>query len=96
MSPQEILGLIAEAAGTKMYESKKEAAMKTIEKKQAKVEEIQKVTVRVCGRTCCSVLCPLFSVSFSLPSALLPTLSTRRLSDTQHPDSFPSLSRSRS
>mmetsp|Transcript_6733 Transcript_6733/g.15727 ORF Transcript_6733/g.15727 Transcript_6733/m.15727 type:complete len:1178 (-) Transcript_6733:176-3709(-) len=43
MSPQEILGLIAEAAGTKMYESKKEAAMKTIEKKQAKVEEIQKI-----------------------------------------------------
>ena len=34
MAPMEILGLIAEAAGTKMYESKKEAAQKTIEKKQ--------------------------------------------------------------
>jgi len=43
MAPMEILGLIAEAAGTKMYESKKEAALKTIEKKQAKVEEIQKI-----------------------------------------------------
>mmetsp|Transcript_25105 Transcript_25105/g.59524 ORF Transcript_25105/g.59524 Transcript_25105/m.59524 type:complete len:1178 (-) Transcript_25105:240-3773(-) len=43
MSPQEILGLIAEAAGTKMYEAKKDAAIKTIEKKQAKVEEIQKI-----------------------------------------------------
>ena len=43
MAPMEILGLIAEAAGTKMYETKKEAALKTIEKKQAKVEEIQKI-----------------------------------------------------
>jgi len=43
MAPMEILGLIAEAAGTKMYESKKDAALKTIEKKQAKVEEIQKI-----------------------------------------------------
>lgn len=43
MAPKEILGLVAEAAGTKMYESKKEAAIKTIEKKQAKVEEINKI-----------------------------------------------------
>ncbi|EKX44205.1 condensin subunit, structural maintenance of chromosome protein 2, SMC2 [Guillardia theta CCMP2712] len=43
MSPQEILGLIAEAAGTKMYESKKEAALKTIEKKETKLEEIQRI-----------------------------------------------------
>ncbi len=43
MSPMELLGLIAEAAGTKMYEAKKDAALKTIEKKQAKVEEIHKV-----------------------------------------------------
>jgi len=43
MGPMEVLGLIAEAAGTKMYESKKEAAMKTIEKKQAKVEEINSI-----------------------------------------------------
>ena len=43
MSPIELLGLIAEAAGTKMYEAKKDAALKTIEKKQAKVEEIHKV-----------------------------------------------------
>jgi structural maintenance of chromosome 2 len=43
MSPMEILGLIAETAGTKMYESKKDAAVKTIEKKQAKVEEINQI-----------------------------------------------------
>ena len=41
MAPLEILGLIAEAAGTKMYETKKEAAQKTIEKKQAKVAKTQ-------------------------------------------------------
>ena len=34
MKPPEILGLIEEAAGTRMYEAKKVAAQKTIEKKQ--------------------------------------------------------------
>jgi structural maintenance of chromosome 2 len=43
MKPPEILGLIEEAAGTRMYESKKIAAQKTIEKKQEKVGEISKV-----------------------------------------------------
>jgi structural maintenance of chromosome 2 len=43
MKPPEILGLIEEAAGTRMYESKKIAAQKTIEKKQEKVAEISKV-----------------------------------------------------
>lgn len=43
MKPPEILGLLEEAAGTRMFQSKKEAALKTIEKKQAKVEEIDKV-----------------------------------------------------
>lgn len=43
MKPPEILGMLEEAAGTRMYESKKEAALKTLEKKQVKVEEINKV-----------------------------------------------------
>lgn len=43
MKPPEILGLIEEAAGTRMYEAKKVAAQKTIEKKQDKVTEISKV-----------------------------------------------------
>ena len=43
MKPPEILGLLEEAAGTKMYETKKQAAMRTLDKKQVKVEEINKV-----------------------------------------------------
>lgn len=43
MRPPEILGLIEEAAGTKMYESKKQVALRTLEKKQVKVEEINRV-----------------------------------------------------
>lgn len=43
MKPPEILGMLEEAAGTRMYESKKEAALRTLDKKQVKVEEINKV-----------------------------------------------------
>lgn len=43
MKPPEILGLLEEAAGTKMYETKRQAALRTLEKKQVKVEEINKV-----------------------------------------------------
>ncbi len=43
MKPQEILGMIEEAAGTRMFESKKLAAIKLIEKKEGKVDEIKKV-----------------------------------------------------
>ena len=35
--------MIEEAAGTKMYESKKQQAQKTIEKKDAKLKEINDV-----------------------------------------------------
>ncbi|KAL2540043.1 Structural maintenance of chromosomes protein 2-1 [Abeliophyllum distichum] len=35
MKPPEILSMLEEAAGTRMYESKKEAALKTLEKKQS-------------------------------------------------------------
>lgn len=40
MKPPEVLSMIEEAAGTKMYENKKEGALRTMEKKQRKVEEI--------------------------------------------------------
>ena len=37
--------MLEEAAGTRMYETKKEAALRTLEKKQVKVAEIEKVLV---------------------------------------------------
>lgn len=43
MKPPEILSMIEEAAGTRMFETKKQAALKTIEKKQQKVDEITRV-----------------------------------------------------
>lgn len=36
MKPHEILGMVEEAAGTRMYETKRVAALKTIDKKQTK------------------------------------------------------------
>ena len=35
--------MLEEAAGTRMYETKKDAALKTLEKKQTKVDEIDKL-----------------------------------------------------
>ncbi|XP_069623040.1 structural maintenance of chromosomes protein 2 isoform X1 [Ranitomeya imitator] len=43
MKPPEILAMIEEAAGTRMYECKKLAAQKTIEKKEVKLKEIQTI-----------------------------------------------------
>jgi structural maintenance of chromosome 2 len=43
MKPNEILGMVEEAAGTRMYETKRVAALKTIEKKQMKVDELNSV-----------------------------------------------------
>lgn len=43
MKPVEILGMIEEAAGTRMFENKKSAALKTLEKKATKVLEIERV-----------------------------------------------------
>lgn len=43
MKPHEILGMVEEAAGTRMYETKRVAAIKTIDKKQAKVDELNAV-----------------------------------------------------
>ncbi|EAU83424.2 nuclear condensin complex protein [Coprinopsis cinerea okayama7 len=41
MRPQEILGMVEEAAGTRMFEERKEKALKTMKKKEKKVEELQ-------------------------------------------------------
>nr|CAG4715753.1 unnamed protein product [Naegleria fowleri] len=43
MKPIEILGMIEEAAGTRMFEVKKNQAQKTIQKKDQKLEEIAKL-----------------------------------------------------
>jgi len=39
MRPPEILGLIEEAAGTRMYEERKDKARKTMTKKEKRVQE---------------------------------------------------------
>lgn len=46
MKPPEILAMIEEAAGTRMFEEKKGKALKTIQKKDQKLDEITSV--------CCS------------------------------------------
>ena len=43
MKPPEILAMIEEAAGTRMYEAKKQQALKTIEKKEEKIKEINDI-----------------------------------------------------
>ena len=43
MKPHEILGMVEEAAGTRMYETKRLAALKTIDKKQLKLDELNAV-----------------------------------------------------
>ena len=40
MRPQEILGLVEEAAGTRMFEERKDKAKKTMSKKEKRVQEI--------------------------------------------------------
>ncbi|XP_022817929.1 structural maintenance of chromosomes protein 2-like [Spodoptera litura] len=43
MKPPEILSMVEEAAGTRMYETKKQAAEKTIERKDAKLRELNEI-----------------------------------------------------
>lgn len=43
MKPNEILGMVEEAAGTRMYETKRVAALSTIDKKQLKLDQINSV-----------------------------------------------------
>ncbi|XP_009958853.1 PREDICTED: structural maintenance of chromosomes protein 2, partial [Leptosomus discolor] len=51
MKPPEILAMVEEAAGTRMYECKKTIAQKTIEKKEDKLKNIQKVLDEEIGPT---------------------------------------------
>lgn len=44
MKPPEILSMVEESAGTKMYENKRSLAQKTMDKKDAKVQEITTVS----------------------------------------------------
>lgn len=44
MKPQEILAMIEEAAGTRMFEERKEKALDTIAKKESKLTEITDVS----------------------------------------------------
>ena len=46
MKPKEILGLIEEAAGTRMFENKKLTSLKVMERKQAKVDEINSILAK--------------------------------------------------
>ena len=48
----QILSMIEEAAGTRMYESKRASAQKTIEKKDSKLKEIDVVSIKL--RTYCN------------------------------------------
>ena len=66
MKPPEILGMLEEAAGTRMYETKKEAALRTLDKKQIKVAEIERV--RACP------VCQPASVLHGTQHLLLPAL----------------------
>ena len=43
MKASEILGLVEEACGTRLYEMKKVQAQKTMEKKESKVSEINTI-----------------------------------------------------
>jgi structural maintenance of chromosome 2 len=43
MRPQEILGLVEEAAGTRMFEERKDKAKKTMSKKEIRVQEITSI-----------------------------------------------------
>lgn len=43
MKPAEILGMVEEASGTRMFEERKEKAVKTMAKKDKKVEEMNSV-----------------------------------------------------
>lgn len=45
MRPQEILSMIEEAAGTSMFEEKKEKAVKTMSRKEKRLDEIQEVSL---------------------------------------------------
>ena len=49
----QILSMIEEAAGTRMYESKRASAQRTIEKKDSKLKEIEVVSLEGAGQSGC-------------------------------------------
>ena len=51
MKPEEILAMMEEAAGTRMYEMKKVNAQKTIAKKQTRVDEIDKANAMIISKS---------------------------------------------
>lgn len=48
MKPPEILALLEEASGTKMFEKKKQLSQKQMDKKEARLQEIDKVRAHGC------------------------------------------------
>ena len=54
MKPVEVLGMIEETAGTRMYEERREKAQATMEKKEQKVEEIGQVAHATCYVHACA------------------------------------------
>lgn len=60
MRPQEILGMMEEAAGTRMFEDRKEKAKRTMGKKEKRVEEINEVSKFVLN----VLLSPLYSTHY--------------------------------
>ena len=70
MKPQEVLGMLEEAAGTRMYETKKDAALRTLDKKQVKVDEIDKVSLLPWRQFCAMNYTPVWSDPDQLHSRL--------------------------
>ena len=71
MKPPEILGMLEEAAGTRMYEMKKDAALRTLEKKQVKVEEINAVR-RTNMLPSCNLACEWATQEAGMTLSILP------------------------
>ena len=97
MKPPEILGMLEEAAGTRMYESKKENALKTLERKQIKVDEINKVCCSAGGQAgaCSSAhahICT-HTLSSLQVSRNLTTCTTDRWAQVLNEDILPALKR---
>jgi structural maintenance of chromosome 2 len=46
MKPLQILSLVEEASGTSLYENRKLASLKIIQKKQLKVDEISSIVIQ--------------------------------------------------
>lgn len=45
MTPRQVLYMVEEAAGVRVYEAKRKSAMTTLEKKEEKIKEINRVSI---------------------------------------------------